>query len=290
MKAIDLLNVIGEVDDELIANAKKNQKSCKKRIISIGSIAACAVFACAGIFALSNFWNNGITQQFNGGNYTGGVAVNSGVSNAIDNSDVGMIRDLSVDLEKSYSVPDSDSNVLEVVSTANEFYSDDLKELISVSDDVIRVKVQNVTFTSYEGVAWTKADVLVTDSFKGDLKIGDVISVFTLGGYIPLSDHIEGHNDAFRFNDLSAEEIKKTFLKETIDGEKMIEKSEDLILCVVKTPEDSPLPNGAYERISYSGQLYAKNNEKFVQMITDSSGETEKIYSCDDIRKMIEED
>lgn len=286
MKTIDLLNAIGEVDDELIANAKKNQKSCKKRIISIGSIAACVVFACAGILALNNFWNNGITQQFDGGNYTGRVEVNSGVSNVIDNSDVGMIRDLSVDLEKSYSVPDSDSNVLEVVSTANEFYSDDLKELISVSDDVIRVKVQNVTFTSYEGVAWTKADVLVTDSFKGDLKIGDVISVFTLGGYIPLSDHIEGHNDAFRFNDLSAEEIKKTFLKETIDGEKMIEKSDDLILCVVKTPEDSPLPNGAYERISYSGQLYAKNNEKFVQIITDSSGETEKIYSCDDIRKI----
>ena len=39
----------------------------------------------------------------------------------------------------------------------------------------------------------------------------------------------------------------------TIDGEKPIKKSDDLILCVVKTPKDSPLPNGAYERVSYSG-------------------------------------
>ena len=199
-----------------------------------------------------------------------------------------MIRDLSVNLERNYSVPGSDSNVLEVVSTADEFYQNDLKELISVSDDVIRVTVQNVTFTSYEGVAWTKSDVLITDTFKGDLKIGDVISVFTLGGYIPLSDHIKGHDDAFRFKDLSAEEIKTTFLKETIDGEKAIEKSEDLILCVVQTPKDSPLPDGAYERVSYSGQLYAEGNKEFIQKITDSPDITKKTYSYDDIKKMTE--
>ncbi len=207
-------------------------------------------------------------------------------TNNTSNANVGMIRDLSVNLERSYSVPSSDSKVLEVVSETDEFYQDDLKKLISVSDDVIRVTVQNVTFTSYEGVAWTKSDVLITDTFKGDLKIGDVISVFNLGGYIPLSDHIEGHDDAFRFNDLSAEEIETTFLKETIDGEKTIEKSDDLILCVVRTPEDSPLPNGAYERVSYSGQLYAEDNEEFIQIITDSPGVTEKTYSYDDIKEM----
>ena len=217
-----------------------------------------------------------------------GCKDSSNNTNNSSNANVGMIRDLSVNLERNYSVPGSDSNVLEVVSTADEFYQNDLKELISVSDDVIRVTVQNVTFTSYEGVAWTKSDVLITDTFKGDLKIGDVISVFTLGGYIPLSDHIKGHDDAFRFKDLSAEEIKTTFLKETIDGEKTVQKSDDLILCLVQTPKNSPLPNGAYERVSYTGQLYADGDNKFVQMITDSSETTEKTYSYDDIKKMTE--
>ena len=217
-----------------------------------------------------------------------GCKDSSNNTNNSSNANVGMIRDLSVNLERNYSVPGSDSNVLEVVSTADEFYQNDLKELISVSDDVIRVTVQNVTFTSYEGVAWTKSDVLITDTFKGDLKIGDVISVFTLGGYIPLSDHIKGHDDAFRFKDLSAEEIKTTFLKETIDGEKTLQKSDDLILCLVQTPKNSPLPNGAYERVSYTGQLYADGDNKFVQMITDSSKTTEKTYSYDDIKKMTE--
>ncbi len=212
-------------------------------------------------------------------------------SNNVNNSNkanVGVIRDLSVNLERNYSVPDSESNVIEVASTPDEVYQNDLKKLISVSDDVIRATVQDVAYTSYEGVAWTKLDVLITDTLKGDLKVGDVISVFNLGGYIPLSEHIEEHDDAFRFEYLSADEIKTTFLKETINGEKTVQKSDDLILCLVQTPKNSPLPNGAYERVSYTGQLYAVGNKEFVQLITDSSETTEKTYSYDDIKKLIE--
>lgn len=121
-----------------------------------------------------------------------GCKDSSNNTNNSSNANVGVLRDLSVNLEKNYSVPDSDSNVIELASTPDELYQNDLKKLISISDDVIRVTVQNVAYTSYEGVAWTKLDVLITDTLKGDLKVGDVISVFNLGGYIPLSEHIEG--------------------------------------------------------------------------------------------------
>ena len=47
-------------------------------------------------------------------------------------------------------------------------------------------------------------------------------------------------------------------------------------------------PKGAYERVSYSGQLYAESNKEFVQTITDSSHKTVKTYFYDDIRKMTE--
>ena len=83
----------------------------------------------------------------NSSNANVGTSCTDSSSNA-SNANVGMIRDLSVNVERNYSVPDSDSNVLEVVSTADEFYQNDLNELISVSDDVIRVTVQNVNFTS----------------------------------------------------------------------------------------------------------------------------------------------
>ena len=160
------------------------------------------IITCVTITGCKDSSNN--TSSSSGANNSSNTITSSSSKNA----NVGMIRDLSVDLERKYSIPNSDSNVLEVVSKADEVYQNDLNELISVSDDVIRGKVQNVTYTSYEGVAWTKSDVLITDTFKGNLKKGDVISVFTLGGYIPLSEHIKGHNDAFRFKDLSAKKIK----------------------------------------------------------------------------------
>ena len=153
------------------------------------------IITCVTITGCKDSSNN--TSSSSGANNSSNTITSSSSKNA----NVGMIRDLSVNLERKYSVPNSDSNVLETVSKTDEIYQDDLNELISVSDDVIRVTVQNVSYTSYEGVAWTKSDVLITDTFKGDLKKGDVISVFTLGGYIPLSEHIKGHNDAFRFKD-----------------------------------------------------------------------------------------
>ncbi len=47
MNQFDLFDSIGNVDDELIEQAKKNQKSHKKQIIIFGSIAACALLAVA---------------------------------------------------------------------------------------------------------------------------------------------------------------------------------------------------------------------------------------------------
>ena len=85
-----------------------------------------------------------------------GCKDSSNNTNNSSNANVGVLRDLSVNLEKNYSVPDSDSNVIELASTPDELYQNDLKKLISISDDVIRVTVQNVAYTSYEGVAWTK--------------------------------------------------------------------------------------------------------------------------------------
>lgn len=58
MKATDILKAVGEVDEEVIANAKKNQKSNKKVLITVGTIAACAVFGCIGAIMLNMPKNN----------------------------------------------------------------------------------------------------------------------------------------------------------------------------------------------------------------------------------------
>lgn len=51
-----------------------------------------------------------------------GCKSSSNNTNNSSNANVGAIRDLSVNVEKNYSVPDSDSNVIEVTSTPAELY------------------------------------------------------------------------------------------------------------------------------------------------------------------------
>lgn len=50
MNEHDLFDSIGNVDDELIENAKRPVGSRKRIYAAIISVAACAVFACAGLF------------------------------------------------------------------------------------------------------------------------------------------------------------------------------------------------------------------------------------------------
>ena len=57
-----------------------------------------------------------------------GCKDSSNNTNNSSNANVGVLRDLS------------DSNVIELASTPDELYQNDLKKLISISDDVIRVK------------------------------------------------------------------------------------------------------------------------------------------------------
>ena len=68
--------------------------------------------------------------------------------------------------------------------------------------------------------------------------------------------------------------INNTVLQEIVDGEEFIRENEELILCIVKTSDESPLPKGSYERLYSSGMLKLKDG-KYTQVY----GEVKEKYS-----------
>ena len=54
MKSDELSGYIGEIDDELIINAKKSRPKYKNILLVIGSMAACITIAGAGIFVFTD--------------------------------------------------------------------------------------------------------------------------------------------------------------------------------------------------------------------------------------------
>lgn len=158
-----------------------------------------------------------------------------------------------------------EENIITVTSITEKVFKEEFTTLMKKSDAVVKGKVVSVNFETFAGNAWTKITLQIDDVFKGEVKKNQDIDIYYLGGYISLNDHINFYKDSERFSNLSAKEKANTVLKEIVDGEEFITKDEELILCIVKTSEASPLPKGSYERLYASGMLKEKDNQ-YVQV------------------------
>lgn len=172
-------------------------------------------------------------------------------------------------------------------SGADKLFSDDFPTLVSHSDAVVKGKVLSVNYEVVDGNAWTKIIFRVNDIFKGNINVNEDIEIHFIGGYISLEDHIKYNDDAYRYENLTDDEIKNTVLKEIWYYEtEFVKENEELILCIVEAREYSPFPKGSYERL---GMLKLKDN-KYVQLY----GEVKEKYSINidklnDIKKLVKD-
>ena len=158
-----------------------------------------------------------------------------------------------------------EKNIITVTSITEKVFKEEFTTLMKKSDAVVKGKVVSVNFETFAGNAWTKITLQIDDVFKGEAKKNQDIDIYYLGGYISLNDHINFYKDSERFSNLGENEKANTILKEIVDGEEFVTKDEELILCIVKTSEASPLPKGSYERLYASGMLKEKDKQ-FVQV------------------------
>lgn len=167
--------------------------------------------------------------------------------------------------ENKYEDKKEEKNIITVTSITEKVFKEEFTTLMKKSDAVVKGKVVSVNFETFAGNAWTKITLQIDDVFKGEVKKNQDIDIYYLGGYISLNDHINFYKDSERFSNLGENEKANTVLKEIVDGEEFIAKDEELILCIVKTSEASPLPKGSYERLYASGMLKEKDNQ-YVQV------------------------
>lgn len=167
--------------------------------------------------------------------------------------------------ESNHEYKKEEKNIITVTSITEKVFKEEFTTLMKKSDAVVKGKVVSVNFETFAGNAWTKITLQIDDVFKGEVKKNQDIDIYYLGGYISLNDHINFYKDSERFSNLGENEKANIVLKEIVDGEEFIAKDEELILCIVKTTEESPLPKGSYERLYASGMLKEKDNQ-YVQV------------------------
>lgn len=189
---------------------------------------------------------------------------------------VGILIPKFLPKESNHEYKKEERNIITVTSITEKVFKEEFTTLMKKSDAVVKGKVISVNFETFAGNAWTKITLQIDDVFKGEVKKNQDIDIYYLGGYISLNDHINFYKDSERFSNLSAKEKANTVLKEIVDGEEFVTKDEELILCIVKTTEDSPLPKGSYERLYASGMLKEKDKQ-YVQVY----GEFEPKFKID---------
>ena len=178
---------------------------------------------------------------------------------------VGILIPKFLPKESNHEYKKEEKNIITVTSITEKVFKEEFTTLMKKSDAVVKGKVVSVNFETFAGNAWTKITLQIDDVFKGEVKKNQDIDIYYLGGYISLNDHINFYKDSERFSNLGENEKANTVLKEIVDGEEFVTKDEELILCIVKTSEASPLPKGSYERLYASGMLKEKDKQ-FVQV------------------------
>ena len=178
---------------------------------------------------------------------------------------VGILIPKFLPKESNHEYKKEERNIITVTSITEKVFKEEFTTLMKKSDAVVKGKVVSVNFETFAGNAWTKITLQIDDVFKGEVKKNQDIDIYYLGGYISLNDHINFYKDSERFSNLGENEKANTILKEIVDGEEFVTKDEELILCIVKTSEASPLPKGSYERLYASGMLKEKDKQ-FVQV------------------------
>ncbi len=181
----------------------------------------------------------------------------------------------------SYDSNDYDlngKNIINISGYMEKAFKDDFKELATHADYIVKGIVKSVDFTSFNGVAWTKVNLLLNDIYKGDLNNRVSISYYFYGGYVSMEEYLKYNDDYDKFGNPSDEEIKNTIIKQYSDNEtEFVQKGDEIIVLLVKTREWSPLENDALERLFPSGMLVKEGN-----VFKQKYGEVESYYSINE--------
>lgn len=97
--------------------------------------------------------------------------------------------------------------------------------------------------------AWTKFDVTVEQTLRGDIPAGAVVTVYSVGGYITQYDYFTTSDDRARVTGRTDEQLKQTVMNQDADLHFDPHVGKHYILLLVKSQTESDVPQQAYETV-----------------------------------------
>lgn len=141
------------------------------------------------------------------------------------------------------------------------------EQLNEGSQEIIECTIKNVEFFIENGIPYHKIDVEVNDILKGDLKVGDLVSIIQFGGYMTLQDEVDAFDNEFRFPDTTKEQRENIIIQKKITPEPYPEVNEKFVFYLVK---DNVYKNAYTSLNDYQGRYKDNKQSKYERFVPDS--------------------
>lgn len=129
----------------------------------------------------------------------------------------------------------------EIHISAGSCSPENIPHLSRNSSAIVRGKLSDIYYTFIDGLAWTQANICISESLKGTLAVGDIISVYFPGGYASATDYEACYGEG------SAAENSRGFYRFVAEGISPPEPGDEALFFLSEAAPGSGLPEGAYE-------------------------------------------
>jgi hypothetical protein len=139
-----------------------------------------------------------------------------------------------------------------------------VSQLDAYSVAVVEATIINREFFAFSGIAYTKLDIFINTSIKGEFVPGDTLSIIQSGGYVSIADMVAARNNGLRFTEVPEDQWATTYFVESADGNDFPEVGEQYVyfLHIVTLGDEMYWPLNEAEgtfKLDEDGR-YARNN------------------------------
>ncbi|HHW46126.1 MAG TPA: hypothetical protein GXX17_04350 [Clostridiales bacterium] len=170
----------------------------------------------------------------------------------------------------------------------------DIATLFDKSEAVIRGVVENVEYFYVENftIGLTKMDIKVLEVLDGNLNVGDKISAYKIGGYIPLK--VAHPNIREKFPEMTDEEYNNTIIDCNLDGDPHPVVGQESVMFL--RPGAESVPEGMYQitgnykgEFILSGGTYKRHIDLEGKNINRKKlSDADKVFTYNEIKKEIQ--
>lgn len=170
-------------------------------------------------------------------------------------------EDLSVHLEETLDLTGKEVQLTYSMSNRME-PCETLAALGEESTEVVQGKIVAVDYFHVETMPYTKVDIMIQESLKGELQAGDTISAYKLGGYIQLKD--SDPDIQVRYPNITDDEMENTVFDYRIDGDPHPSVGQEGVFFL--KPKVGDMPEGLYLITDgYDGQFIKRPDGNYAR-------------------------